>query len=146
MLMDETKTLVNGLFRSGLTNNEDLKVLICNLQKILELSSEESGAQNEKVERESQIHFLSELADLYRPTNASKLPTRLLGFEQSIREMHSRVVELVVNFPSRIPGLMHEQSNAVLVTQFSMEVVERTRFITEDTQKIIDDWLAEIRY
>lgn len=138
MLIDDTKTLVNQLFRTGITSNENLHTLLSNLQKILDAANDQK--QN------SQVEYLGQLANLYRPTNASNLPPRILRIQSLIDEMRNKVIELAVNIPEQIPNLMNEQSNAELVSNFSRAVIEQTQYITEEAERTINDWLIEMRY
>jgi len=82
--IDEAEKFVRSLYREGSTNNENLQLLLWQLKEIvekLEQTDNELGVKGDKLEF---LHnFLTNLANLYKPTNSSKFPTEILNLHSA---------------------------------------------------------------
>lgn len=87
-LLDQTKELVEDLYRNGSTNNERLLDLLVNLKMIAE-STEKDPREGDDF-RIFFSQYLTELATLFAPTNASEARGRK---ELLIMDINNKLVE-----------------------------------------------------
>jgi hypothetical protein len=95
-LVEDTLNLTNEMFKKGANNNEQLKLLLSNLREILESNNEE--LQISKNRDEFVITFLSKLVNLYKPTNSSQYPSKIIEIhdenEKQITDIEQSFLEV----------------------------------------------------
>jgi hypothetical protein len=144
--LNNTKDLVSTLFRSGLTDNEQLQQLLWNLKEILELNNEDLGVNDNDDLRAFFVSYLTDLANLYRPTNSSKLPERILSIDNSLIDMTVGINEAFENLLKRMPSSPDEESNRRLTHECLNEIRVRCNQNVENVREITEKWLISIRY
>ena len=75
-LVEDTLNLTNEMFKKGANNNEQLQLLIWHLKEIAESNNEELQISQDK--EIFLIQFLTNLANLYKPTNSSQYPSKII--------------------------------------------------------------------
>jgi hypothetical protein len=144
--LNNTKDLVSTLFRSGLTDNEQLQQLLWNLKEILELNNEDLGVNDNDDLRAFFVSYLTDLANLYRPTNSSKLPERILSIDNSLIDMTVGINEAFESLLKRMPSSPGEESNRRLAHECLNEIRVRCNQNVESVREITEKWLISIRY
>ena len=91
--IEETFNLTNEMFNKGANNNETLQLLLWNLKEILERDKEQLNINQDK--EEFLIQFITKLANLYKPTNASQYPSKIVEIHD---ENEQQIVEITKSF------------------------------------------------
>jgi hypothetical protein len=142
----DTEALVDELFRDGSTSNERLQALLWQLKMISELSDEELQLPNGVDVKAFYVGFLTNLANRYRPTNASKFPERLLSIERPLEEMRIRLYEETDNFLQKMLTASEEQSNRELILEYTANIKSRCNEGIQIARSEIERTLVEINY
>jgi hypothetical protein len=145
-LINDTEHLVDGLFRGGSTNNEALQALLWQLKMISELSDEELQLSNGVDIKAFYVGFLTNLANRYRPTNASRFPKRLLSIEHPLSEMRIRLHEETEKFIQKMLVVSEEQPNRELVLEYVANVKNGCSEGIQIARNEMERLLVEINY
>lgn len=92
-IIEQTLKLTNEMFERGANNNENLQLLLWNLKEIVEQDKEHLNIAQDK--EEFLIQFITKLANLYKPTNASQYPSKIVRVHD---ENEQQIVEIADSF------------------------------------------------
>jgi hypothetical protein len=144
-LIEDTKILTEQLFKNGSTNNEQLQLLLWHLKEIAELNDEELAIPKGSLPIFF-MTYLTELANSYRPTNASKLPQRLLSIDTALIDMRNKIQEATEEFNQKVVCIVDDRESYELTSQCASVLRNSALEASTIVSNEINDWLVEIRY
>lgn len=112
-IIEQTLQLTNEMFERGANNNENLQLLLWNLKEIVEQDKESLNIAQDK--EEFLIQFITKLANLYKPTNASKYPSKIV-------RVHDENEQQIIDIANTFSEVMNEiERFAVIAKNASLD-------------------------
>jgi hypothetical protein len=167
-LIDTTRILVKELYRNGNTNNENLQKLLWSIKELTELSEEQLKEAEIKCDLETFLMlFITELANLYKPTNSSQYVSEVNNLYNStilisektrvkIKELQDVVTRKIETYESGLIKAIGQSSshpNLSELNNIKIEIIEKCAEIENHISnehiainETLTKWLRDCRY
>ncbi len=167
-LIDTTRILVKELYRNGNTNNENLQKLLWKIKELTELSEEQLKEAEIKCDLVTFLMlFITELANLYKPTNTSQYVSEVNNLYNStilisektqvkVKELHEVIARKIQAYEiGLISAIKQSSSNPNLseLNDIRIEIFHKCAEINEiisnehiTINENLTKWLQDSRY